>query len=221
MKKLIFLPILILLMFSCEEPNTAPNIVNLIASAQTVESEGTLMLSCEAQDPDGDPIMYRWSCISGTFLSGTSSSTVMWKAPHTNSETISKITVQIADAEHPFDGPFMDSRAIIIMVDPAAPSCVKENYGTMIIKNTNTYAIRVYCSREDPSCPQCVTIDPTPVVALAPNQSTTFNIKPGNIVAWCISEANWQLGLGGPWTTTIPFPLTQCEIRTLNWGPGK
>lgn len=208
-------------MLSCEKYNSPPTIINLIASKTTVESEEIVMFSCEAQDPDGDPIMYRWSCLSGMFISGTSSSTVMWKAPQTNSETISKITVQIADAGHPFDGPFMDSRAIILMVDPAAPSCVKENYGTMIIKNTNTYAIRVQCSREDPVCPECVSIDHTAVVYLVPNQFTTFNLKPGNIIAWCISEANWQLGLGGPWTTTVPFPLAQCEIRTLNWGPGK
>lgn len=208
-------------MFSCEDPNSAPSITNLIASSQTVESGGTVMLSCEATDPDGDPILYRWSCVSGTFTTGTSSSTVMWKAPQTNSETISKITVNVADADHPFDGPFMDSRAMIIMVDPIAESCVRDNYCTIVVKNSTTFAIRVMCEREDPSCPQCVTIDPTPVIALAVGQSTTFQMKPGNIISCAMSETTWQLQQGGPWTCTNPFPVAQCETKTSTWTNAK
>jgi hypothetical protein len=221
MKKIILLLIIIsvaiLFATSCVESNSPPKIVDLIASAETVESEGTIMLSCEAQDPDGDPIMYRWSCVSGTFTSGTSSSTVMWKAPQTNSETISRVTVQIADADHPFDNPFMDSRAAIIMVDPIAERCVRENFGTIIVTNNTSFAIRVQCEREDPNCPECVGIEHTAVVALAVGQSTTFEMKPGNIISCAISETDWQKQQGGPWTCTVPFPMAQCETKTSTW----
>jgi len=215
MKKLIFLS-LILALFSCEDPNSAPSITNLIASSQTVESGGTIMLSCEATDPDGDPILYRWSCVSGMFTTGTSSSTVMWKAPQTNSETISKITVNVADADHPFDSPFSESRAVMLMVNPVE-RCVAENFGTIVVTNNSTFTLRVMCEREDPSCPECVPIEGTGTVVLKTGESTTFEITPGNIISSCIDEEVFKLGYGGPWTSTKPFPLKQCEIKSTTW----
>lgn len=214
MKKLLYFLVLLLLLSSCES-NRAPNIISLTASATVVTSGGTVMFSCEAQDPDGDPIMYNWSCLSGSFLSGTSSSTTMWKAPTTTSETISRITVQVADADHGFDTPFAESRAIMINIDQR---CQSENFGTMIVKNATSFAIRVMCARVDANS---LPIESTSVVPLAVGQSTTFEITPGNIVSSAISESNWQLGLGGPWTDTNPFPLAQCEIKTYNWTSGK
>ena len=216
MKKLLFLLALVGFLVSCEEPNSAPTIMSLTASKTTVNSEEAIFVWCDATDPDGDPISYRWTCLSGEFLSSPSDVNVMWKAPYTNVETISRVTVQIADAEHGFDSPFSESRAVMLMVNPVE-RCVAENFGTIVVTNNSTFTLRVMCEREDPSCPECVPIEGTGTVVLRPSESTTFEITPGNIISSCIDEAVFQLGYGGPWTSTVPFPLKQCEVKNTTW----
>lgn len=220
MKKIIYFLLILFLLPSCEKDNAAPKILDIVASAMIVDSNGTLMFNCEAEDAEGDPILYRWSCLSGSFTSSTTSSFVSWQAPSTDTETISRITVEVADEQHPFDTPFSDEAAIMINVDPII-RCKVENFGTVIVKNTGTLAIRVQCAIADPSCPLCVPIYNTPVVALTPGQSTTFEMKPGSIIAYATTEAIWQLGNGGPWWEYMPVPLAQCETINVPWGFSK
>ncbi len=60
----------------------------------TVAVGGTSTVTGDAQDPDGDPLTYRWSAPSGTFANPTDRQTV-WTAP--NQEGAVPVTVTVND----------------------------------------------------------------------------------------------------------------------------
>ncbi len=59
--------------------NEPPRIDNLTADAEWVHPEGTLLVYCEAWDPDGDELTYDWSQSDGQII-GTGPE-VTWSAP--------------------------------------------------------------------------------------------------------------------------------------------
>ncbi|NQU86817.1 MAG: carboxypeptidase regulatory-like domain-containing protein, partial [Mariniphaga sp.] len=94
MKKYIAIVTLILIFgffISCEKENQPPIIQSITASPQSIKTGETTQLSCVATDPEGDNLTYSWSSINGTFPSGTSRSSVTWKAPDKSGMNISVI----------------------------------------------------------------------------------------------------------------------------------
>ncbi|MFW6150901.1 MAG: PKD domain-containing protein [Chloroflexota bacterium] len=59
--------------------NHEPRIIRVALVPTIVSPSGTADIECEAEDPDGDSLTYRWSATAGT-LSGTGQA-VSWKAP--------------------------------------------------------------------------------------------------------------------------------------------
>ena len=59
--------------------NRPPTIVSLTANPTSVSIRGTSTVTCNANDPDGDPLTYIWQA-SGGIISG-SGAIVTWTAP--------------------------------------------------------------------------------------------------------------------------------------------
>ena len=88
------LVVLVALCTGCGTPNQSPVISNLTASVETVAPSGFTLISCVAQDPDGDGLSYTWEANGGT-ISGEGAS-VTWVAPAT-SGVFYTITVRVSD----------------------------------------------------------------------------------------------------------------------------
>jgi phage baseplate assembly protein gpV len=75
-------------------PSTPPTIVSLTADADWTLPSGSLQVTCNAFDPDGDEISYEWSTTGGD-ISGTGP-TVIWIAPE--EVGIHHVTVVVTDS---------------------------------------------------------------------------------------------------------------------------
>jgi outer membrane protein OmpA-like peptidoglycan-associated protein len=88
-------------------------------------------VSADAQDPDGDPLTYRWSANSGTFTDGTSIRTP-WTAPMVVGPV--PVTVTVTDSR----GATASASVTIQVVQPAARDFVFED----VHFNFNQYDLR-------------------------------------------------------------------------------
>ncbi len=73
--------------------NRPPEIDSLTADAEWVFPDGSIMVSCNASDPDGDDLSYEWTATGGD-ISGTDSE-VTWTAPEEPGQY--SITVTVTD----------------------------------------------------------------------------------------------------------------------------
>jgi len=75
-------------------PSMPPTIVNLTADADWTLPSGSLQVTCNAFDPDGDEISYEWSTTGGD-ISGTGAA-INWTAPE--EVDIYHVTVVVTDS---------------------------------------------------------------------------------------------------------------------------
>ena len=76
-----------------------PVIISFSADSPTVRSEGSLAITCEAVDPDGDELTYLWNVTGGTVIG--SGPNITWTAPlipqtHTVTVTVSNNTASVS-----------------------------------------------------------------------------------------------------------------------------
>ncbi|MCF8245660.1 MAG: T9SS type A sorting domain-containing protein [Saprospiraceae bacterium] len=95
------------------EINVAPEILNLVKSAQYVSPSGAIDVTANVFDSNGDPLTYAWTSTGGA-ISG-SGSTVNWTAP--NTVGIYQITVTVQD-----DGGLSATKTTAILVKNFAPT---------------------------------------------------------------------------------------------------
>ena len=81
--------------------NESPVIISLIANPTIVEINGTSIITCTANDPDGDNLTYIWEA-SGGSISGTGSS-VNWTAPNTGGTYLVSCTVDDGNGGQDFE----------------------------------------------------------------------------------------------------------------------
>jgi peptidoglycan-associated lipoprotein len=84
-------------------PANRPPTVRAMCDPCTVEIGKTSTVSADAQDPDGDPLTYRWSAPSGTFGNGTSRQTP-WTAPMQVGPVVTTVTVDDGHGHQASDG---------------------------------------------------------------------------------------------------------------------
>jgi hypothetical protein len=79
---LVFLLISILAFCTSCNPNRnkPPKISGIEASTVYVYPKGKATLNCTVTDPEGDNILFKWSCSDGTFIG--SGPVITWKAPN-------------------------------------------------------------------------------------------------------------------------------------------
>jgi len=90
--------------------NLPPEIDSLTADADWVTPEGSLNLTCDAEDPDGHTLSYQWSAEAGHF-EGTGAE-VTWLAPEQTG--IYEITVVVSDD---YGGSATETLSISVMPD--------------------------------------------------------------------------------------------------------
>ena len=91
--------------------NRAPAITSLSASPVNVTPGGSTVITCTANDPDGDSVRYSWSCGDGT-ISGTGNR-VSWISPNKNGDISVTCTVS--------DGKGAESKqTILVNVSPSS-----------------------------------------------------------------------------------------------------
>ncbi|MBI1225788.1 MAG: T9SS type A sorting domain-containing protein [Bacteroidetes bacterium] len=95
------------------EINVAPEILDLVKSAQYVSPGGSLDITANAIDENGDPLTYTWSSTGGS-ISG-SGSTVAWAAP--TAVGVYQITVTVQD-----DGGLSTSKTTSVLVKDFTPT---------------------------------------------------------------------------------------------------
>ncbi len=77
--------------------NQAPRITAMSSSTTTVQPDKVAALYCDAYDPDGDSLIYRWTCDAGVFTSDNTVDWVHWKGPLTPGNYI--IRVKVSDGQ--------------------------------------------------------------------------------------------------------------------------
>jgi hypothetical protein len=91
--------------------NRAPAIISLTAAPVNVTPGGSTVVTCVANDPDGDSVRYSWSCGDGT-ISGTGDR-VSWISPNKNGDISVTCTVS--------DGKGAESKqTILVNVSPSS-----------------------------------------------------------------------------------------------------
>jgi outer membrane protein OmpA-like peptidoglycan-associated protein len=101
-------------------PRNQPPTVHARCEPCTVEIGKTSTVTADAQDPDGDPLSYRWSAPAGTFANGTSRETP-WTAPMQEGPV--QVTVTVDDGK---GGTASDSVTIQVL-KPAVKEVVFED----------------------------------------------------------------------------------------------
>jgi FlaG/FlaF family flagellin (archaellin) len=97
--------------------NKPPEINNLIADAVWILPSGSLNVTCDASDPDGDELSYEWSTTGGN-ISGTEPE-VTWIAPE--EVGIYNITVAVIDGHGE-----EDTRSVILSVNLGTPPAIEK-----------------------------------------------------------------------------------------------
>jgi hypothetical protein len=88
-----------------------PPVITGISGPDSLEAGGNSVLACTANDPDGDTLVYAWTCNTGG-LSGNSGQNVTWYAPDTAASAV--VTVVVTD------GALADTAGRNIQVKPTA-----------------------------------------------------------------------------------------------------
>ena len=97
--------------------NKSPTITSLIADADWTFPLGSLQVTCDASDPDGDELSYEWSA-SGGNITGTGPE-VTWTAPQ--EVGVYNITIVVRDS---YGG--SDTRTVPISVAPEEPPIIEQ-----------------------------------------------------------------------------------------------
>jgi len=79
------------LTIAVQPPNRPPEITSLVADPDTVEAGKTTLITCQAQDPDGDSLSYKWSASAGSIKG--SGSQVRYKSPSSPGTCLLEIMV--------------------------------------------------------------------------------------------------------------------------------
>ena len=80
LNKILFIPFLLLIIWSCDDLyNKANEIISITSSDSTVRGGLTVQLACEAIDYDGDELSYFWESASGSLAPNGDSAA--WTAP--------------------------------------------------------------------------------------------------------------------------------------------
>jgi hypothetical protein len=88
--------ILLLCIAGCAA-STAPVIKSFKANNTNAYPAGSIELKCEASDPAGGDLTYRWSSTGGSFTG--SGSTITWRAPNTYGDYHIMVTVRNAQGD--------------------------------------------------------------------------------------------------------------------------
>jgi hypothetical protein len=133
--------------------NRSPTINSLIADADWTTPSGSIQVTCDASDPDGDELSYEWSATGGD-ISGTGPE-VIWTAPE--EVGIYDITVVVTDAYGS-----SDTRSLPASVASEQPPLIedllitKDRYGHCYLKK---YSGGYYVGKEQMYDIECIVAD--------------------------------------------------------------
>jgi hypothetical protein len=133
--------------------NRSPIINSLIADADWTLPSGSLNITCDASDPDGDDLSYEWTATGGN-ITGTGPE-VTWTAPQ--AVGIYDITVVVRDSHGS-----LDTKMLPISVAPEQPPIIedllitKDRYGHCYLKK---YLEGYYVGKEKMYDIECIVSD--------------------------------------------------------------
>lgn len=138
--------------------NTAPLVTGIASTLAWIRPGESVMLTCEAEDADGDMLTYTWSSACG-LVSGTGA-TVTWTAPDSEGECVVAVTV-----DDGYDGTATASISVatakyepLLVTDMAVTPVDVPPY---LVPRTNWY--KVYW--EDSYVIECFTTEPERIVS--------------------------------------------------------
>jgi hypothetical protein len=97
--------------------NRAPIISSLITDADWALPSGSLQVTCDASDSDGDELSYEWTATGGD-ISGTGAA-VNWTAP----QAVGTYNVTVVVRDDQGGG---DSREVLFIVSPGTPPTIED-----------------------------------------------------------------------------------------------
>jgi subtilisin-like proprotein convertase family protein len=112
MKALLCMSVVAIMLFlNCGgEENNAPVINSVTADPASVYPSEDVTLTCDAEDEDGDTIIYHWSAEAG-MLSASDSAVVTWTAPNDSGHFVMEVIVEDEEG-------LADTGDVIVTVNP-------------------------------------------------------------------------------------------------------
>lgn len=155
--------------------NSPPTISNLIADAAWTLPSGSIQVTCNATDPDGDGLSYEWSATGGN-ITGTGLE-VIWTAPQ--EVGVYNITVVVTDS---YGG--SDTGTFPVSVVTGQPPVIEELLITADHCYLKKYSGGYYVGREQMYAIECVAADTN--LELFYEWSCTGGVLSGEgpLVAW-------------------------------------
>ncbi len=112
--------------------NDPPVISSLVANPALVEKGGVSTITATVSDPDGDPLVYSWTC-DGGLIESENGNVIVWKAPDTAMGC--NITVSVSDGHNP-----AVSDSVSITVSGSSEPPIKNGLTAAYIQNSGVLA---------------------------------------------------------------------------------
>ena len=167
--------------------NRAPTIISLVADADWILPSGSLNVTCDATDSDGDELSYEWTATGGD-ITGTGPE-VTWTAPQ--EAGIYDITVVVKDGHGS-----SDTEMVPISIAPEQPPIIedllitKDRYGHCYLK---PYSGGYYVGKKQMYDIECVVSD-TSIELFYEWSCTGGNISgEGSMVAWTAPDTSGKV----------------------------
>jgi hypothetical protein len=120
--------------------NRLPVIDSLSASPESVEPQNRSTITCEATDPDGDPLTYSWWAKYGR-IEGTGN-VVTWVAP----KELGKYEIEVIVRDNKYGNTVGTQTVNVTLNEPPAIALVRAKPTTVLIEESTT----ITCEAEDP-----------------------------------------------------------------------
>ena len=141
LKRIGYILLIILALRNCEQINHPPEIISMDPLQSIIRLNDSLLVHCNAEDPDGDALSFSWEARYGNVIGNGEE--VIWVSPDTVGTFTIVCTVQDPDQNSDSDSIEVTVRALNLA--PVIDSLMVE--ADMVIKNES---IQVICLAHDP-----------------------------------------------------------------------
>ena len=209
----VFLLIALLLAVGACNGNSLPVISSLTADPDTVPPQGTSTITCDASDPDGDALTYKWT-EDGWVISG-SGSTLTWTAP--DDEGTYSIGVTVKDSK----GGTASEECEVVVSASATPAPTPTPTPTVTPTATPTAgATPTPTATPTPASTPTPTPTPTPLPTVTMGCEDTLEAIENAVTDYHGQNGEWPTADGEPgdiaWEKLVPGFLEGVPVNDKN-----
>ena len=205
--------------------NSSPSITGLVADAEWTLPSGSINVTCNATDPDGDELSYEWTASRGN-ITGTGAQ-VVWTAPQEVSAY--SITVVVSDS---YGG--SDTAALPVTVVTGEPPTIKElqitkdRYAHCYLKK---YSGGYYVGKEQKYDIECILADASGPVSYqwsCTGGDMFATSEDGSTISWQAPDKSVKVTVtvtasditGNMASKNLVLTVVSCSTCTFGYCPG-